>query len=110
MPEGQTLVVCERLALGAGPASAGARYNNIVARGWESKSVEAQIEAATGTVPHSQARLSRIEVAQLHQKENLKLSRKQVLQQLQANQNPRRRAMLEQALIDLDAKLAALGV
>jgi hypothetical protein len=70
--------------------------------------VEAQIEAATGTVPHPQAKLSRIEVAQLHRKENLVLSRKQVLQQLQISQDPRRRIMLESALADLDAKLASL--
>ncbi len=37
------------------------------------------------------------------------LSRKQVLQQLEMSADPRRRAMLETALADLDAKLAALG-
>jgi len=94
---------------GGREASAGSRYNCDVARGWESKSVEAQMEEAASSVPHPQARLSRNEVAQLHRKENLALSRKQVLQQLQVSEDPRRRAMLESALADLDAKLAALG-
>jgi len=67
------------------------------------------MEEAASSVPHPQARLSRNEVAQLHRKENLALSRKQVLQQLQVSEDPRRRAMLESALADLDAKLAALG-
>lgn len=95
--------------LGGREASARSRYNHDVARGWESKSVEAQIEEAGGRVPHPQAKLSRHEVAQLHLKENLTLSRKQVLQQLKVSEDPRRRAMLESALADLDARLAALG-
>jgi hypothetical protein len=71
--------------------------------------VEAQIEEAAGGVLRPQAKLSRNEAAQLHRKENLALSRKQVLQQLQISEDPRRRAMLEKALADLDAKLTALG-
>jgi hypothetical protein len=67
------------------------------------------MEEAAGRVPHLQAKLSRNEVAQLHRKENLILSRKQVLQQLRVSHDPRRRAMLQSALADLDAKLATLG-
>ena len=84
------------------------RYNHDVARGWESKSVEEQIEAAARSAPQPQARLSRTEMAKLHRRENLTLSRKQVLQQLRASHDSRHRAMLERALADLDSQLSTL--
>jgi hypothetical protein len=80
-----------------------------VARGWESKSVEAQQAEASDPSSKKRAKLSAAEAANLREKESLRLSRQRVVQQLQVSQNPRHRAALEQALADLDAKLAALG-
>jgi len=76
-----------------------------MARGWESKSVEAQqAEAGEKSVrPHPP--MSADEAAQWRQKESLRLSRQRVLHQLETSQNPRHRKLLEDALADLDEKL-----
>jgi hypothetical protein len=80
-----------------------------VARGWESKSVEAQqAEAGTQSNQQHSRKLSAAEAAALREKESLRLSRQRVVQQLQVSQNPRHREVLEQALADLEAKLSAL--
>jgi hypothetical protein len=81
-----------------------------MARGWESKAVEEQqAEASTTTSDPTRVRLTPEQVAKQTQEQGLLLSRKRVLQQLQAAQNPFHRKMLETALGDLDAKLARLG-
>lgn len=83
-----------------------------MARGWESKSVEAQQDEARGQSNHSTDKRSRkmtaAEATLLREKESLRLARQRVVQQLQASQNPRHRSLLERALADLDAKLKAL--
>jgi len=79
-----------------------------MARGWESKSVEAQMEAAAEITLPRKTPLSPEAVATLHRKDSLLLSRKHVLQQLQASHNPRHRQMLEQALADIDHQLEKL--
>jgi hypothetical protein len=79
-----------------------------VARGWESKSVEAQQAEASEAFTETKPRLGAKEIAVLHKKEGILLSRKRVLQQLQASQNPLHRKMLESALADLNAQLRAL--
>jgi hypothetical protein len=95
------------------PFSAPARhgvqnYNRHVARGWESKSVEAQ-QAEAGAQPGKRSkRMSASESALLRETESLRLCRQRVIQQMQVSQNPRHRAVLEQALADLDTKLKAL--
>jgi len=77
-----------------------------VARGWESKSVEAQqAEAAEGRSP-AKPRLTAAQVAKLRNKEGLLLSRSRVLQQLQTSHSPAHREMLEKTLIDLNARIA----
>jgi hypothetical protein len=81
-----------------------------VARGWESKSVEAQqTEASDQSNKKRPKKMSAAEAALLREKESLRLSRQRVLQQLQVSQNPRHRIVLEQALADLEARLKALG-
>lgn len=80
-----------------------------MARGWESKSVEAQQAEAQDDKPKSRAKLSPSEAARARQKENLYLSRQQILQQLQATQNPRHRELLRRALDDLEQKLTRFG-
>jgi hypothetical protein len=79
-----------------------------MARGWESKSVEAQIEAAAEITLPRKMSLSPEAVATLHRKDGLLLSRSHVRQQLQASHNPRHRQMLEQALADIDKQLEKL--
>jgi hypothetical protein len=76
-----------------------------MARGWESKSVESQIESAeTSNQESSHPESPDPERIRRHQA--LFLSRSRVLQQLEASQNPRHREMLNQALADLEARLA----
>ena len=78
-----------------------------MARGWESKSVESQIESA-GSHADRGERLTP-EQRQLRQKrESLELSRRRVLQELEATRSALRRASLEQALAFLDKELEAL--
>ena len=80
-----------------------------MARGWESKSVEAQqAEASQASSKIRSRKMSVTEAARLREKESLRLSCRRVLQQLQVSQNPRHRVALEQALSDLEAKLKAL--
>jgi hypothetical protein len=79
-----------------------------VARGWESKSVEEQqVEAASASNPEK-PRLTPDQIASQRQKQGLLLSRKRVLQQLEAAQNPRHRELLQNALAHLDARLARI--
>jgi hypothetical protein len=81
-----------------------------MARGWESKSVEAQQnEAADRNIPEK-PHLTREAAARLHEKESLRLSLHNVVQQLERSHNARHRAMLEQARADLERKIQELGV
>jgi len=79
-----------------------------VARGWESKAVEAQVEAANEEPADLKPRLDAQQLENQRKKTGLALARAQVLQQLEASSNPRHRQMLEAALADLDAKLGQL--
>lgn len=76
-----------------------------MARGWESKSVEAQqaerIEASSQRHPP----MSKEEAARWREWESLRLSRQTVLQQFEASTNPRHRKMLQDSLAALDEKL-----
>ena len=84
-------------------------YNEVMARGWESKSVEAQIESAAGkekiTPPPE---LTPDQIQRLREKENLELSRTRVRRELAASANPRYQKILGKALADLEARLARL--
>ena len=80
-------------------------YNLEVARGWESKSVEAQQAEASDKTVQTRPPMSADEAARWRQKESLRLSRQRVLRQLETSQNPRHRKLLEDALADLDEKL-----
>ncbi|MGA2346981.1 MAG: hypothetical protein ABSF93_13300 [Candidatus Sulfotelmatobacter sp.] len=76
-----------------------------MARGWESKSVEAQQAEASEKSSRRPAPMSAEEAARWREKESLRLSRQRVLQQLEATQNPRHRKLLEDTLADLEEKL-----
>lgn len=80
-----------------------------MARGWESKSVEAQqAEASQSKLPRKPP-LSPEQKRKLQKTEGLLLERKRVLQQLEGAVNDRYRTMLQGALADLDRKIAELG-
>jgi hypothetical protein len=76
-----------------------------MARGWESKSVEAQQAEASDKPAKPRPPMSADEAARWREKESLRLARQRVLQQLEASQNPRHRKLLEDALADLEEKL-----
>jgi hypothetical protein len=83
-------------------------YNPVMARGWESKSVEEQ-QSAASTQVESKQRLTPQQATQKQEREAIELSRRRVHQQLQAVQNPRHPQMLEIALAELNERLARLG-
>jgi type II secretory pathway component PulF len=81
-----------------------------MARGWESKSVEAQMETAqSNRKDPARKRMPPDVAAALRKKETLLLARTHLQQQLQASQHPRRREMLQNALADLEKQLADMG-
>lgn len=80
-----------------------------MARGWESKSVEQQQDEAASPTSQVRTVLTPEQLARQRQRQGLMLSRRHVLQQLEAAQNPRHREMLQSALADLEARLTRLG-
>ena len=84
-------------------------YNKNMARGWESKSVEAQIDMAqTARANAPMKTLSPEALDRIRRKESLSLSRTRVVREMEAAQNPRYRAVLGKALADLEAQLKIL--
>jgi hypothetical protein len=82
-----------------------------MARGWESKSVEAQIDMAESRSAVARAKvLSEETLDLLRKKESILMSRTRVVRDLENAQNPRYRAVLSKALADLDAQLSTLAV
>jgi len=83
-----------------------------MARGWESKSVEAQIDLAEDrnfrAIPVKIQDHSHVET--LRKKETVMLSRTRVVRELAAAQNPRYKAQLNKALEELETQLAAFAV
>jgi hypothetical protein len=84
-------------------------YNGMaMARGWESKSIELQQSEAPEREKKPAARLTPEQIAKAREREGLLLSRRRILQQLQVAQNARHHEMLQDALADLDVRLAKL--
>ncbi len=79
-----------------------------MARGWESKAVEAQIETAEATNASNKTRLTPEEREKSQRRESLLLSRNRVQKDLEQSSNPRYRKMLSDALAHLDGELAQL--
>ena len=79
-----------------------------MARGWESKSIEAQQEDAVSRQSSHKPRLTREEADQLREKESLQLSLRNVIEQLNNSQNSQHRAMLERAKSDLERRIEKL--
>ena len=82
-----------------------------MARGWESKSVEDQIESfASGRGSSSREHLTTEQIERQRQRDSLLLSRTRVLRDIEQSQNPRHLLILQDSLAYLDAKLAKLDV
>lgn len=82
-----------------------------MARGWESKSVEEQIDMSDPrrrkrSVPVKPQAIDAFDL--IRKRESLLLSRTRVVQEMNSAQNPRYRELLGKALADLDASLAKL--
>jgi len=81
-----------------------------MARGWESKDVESQVEArksmsaAAGKGPKSPE-----EIRREQERRDLQLSRTRIVNDLQAATHPNHRKSLEAALAHLDEKIAKLS-
>jgi len=80
-----------------------------MARGWESKSVEAQQDEAVARTSPQKPRLTPEAAVRLRQKENLRLALRSIVQQLERSREKRHRVMLEKARADLERKLQELG-
>ena len=80
-----------------------------MARGWESKSVEAQIDMAEAqrTVPAGEKYTPKT-LELIRKKETILLSRTRVVHEMESARNPRYKAVLNKALADLDAQLSTL--
>jgi hypothetical protein len=81
-----------------------------MARGWESKAVESQVqefESKENRAHKRQSTQAQVEIRR--QKEILLLSRARVEKQLQSIQDARYREQLSRALADLDAQLSKLN-
>ncbi len=83
-------------------------YNADMARGWESKAVEAQIESKSADfVSTSKPTRTPDQIHHLIEKRNLELARAKVQHELESSQNPRYSQMLTRALSELDAKISS---
>jgi hypothetical protein len=82
-----------------------------MAKGWESKAVEDQVQAANDSEQDTNTKRKQLTPEQMEahrRKEVLLLSRARVEKDLHASQNPRYREQLTRALADLDAQLSKL--
>ena len=80
-----------------------------MARGWESKSVEAQQEEAAGNHASEKPRLTREEADRLREREILQLALRNLVQQLERAHNSQHRQMLERAKVDLERRIEKLN-
>jgi polyribonucleotide nucleotidyltransferase len=79
-----------------------------MARGWESKSVEGQVEEFKAKADGKQKiKLTREEAETARQREVLGLARARIQSELQTTSNPRRREQLNRALEHIESQLAA---
>jgi hypothetical protein len=80
-----------------------------MARGWESKAVEGQVQEFESKESRANKRQLTQDQLEIRRKtELLLLSRARVEKELQSSQNPRYREQLNCALADLDAQLSKL--
>jgi hypothetical protein len=80
-----------------------------MARGWESKAVESQMESAQTEAKSSNHKPTVEQKMARRERDGLLLARSRVMQQLESSTNERYRQSLQQALSELDEKIAKLG-
>ncbi len=80
-----------------------------MARGWESKAVESQMESAQTESKSSDHGPTVEQKTARRERDGLLLARSRVMQQLESSANERYRQSLQQALSELDEKIAKLG-
>jgi hypothetical protein len=80
-----------------------------MARGWESKSVEAQIEESKFEPSRNEAAPSAEELQSRNKQTDLMLSRKRVLQQLEHSTSERYSELLRRTLADLDRQIEEIS-
>lgn len=79
-----------------------------MARGWESKSVEAQIEEKSTSSNQSPDKpASHAEIRRKSHRANLQLSRQRILRELENSTNERYSEMLRRSLAELDGQLGS---
>jgi hypothetical protein len=77
-----------------------------MARGWESKSVEAQMDAAEARrTAAQQVRISEEELRLQRERDSIELSKVRILRELEAAKYPRHREQLAAALAHLENQL-----
>jgi hypothetical protein len=79
-----------------------------MARGWESKSVESQVEDRENARKGSTRRLTAEEQARARERHNLALSLTALERELESTRAPARRSAIEQAIAQLRAALDQL--
>lgn len=85
-------------------------YNFLVARGWESKSVEEQISNRQAESESStQKKPSPLDIERNAKREGIRLARSRANMALQSAHDERYKALLERTLAHLDSELAKLG-
>jgi hypothetical protein len=84
-------------------------YNRAMARGWESKFVEAQQDEAARQTTSPQPHRARAETEYIRRKESLRLALQSVRQQLERSCDERHRRMLERAAADLEKQIEQLS-
>jgi hypothetical protein len=81
-----------------------------MARGWESKSVQSQMDAAENRRAAAQGIKQTAEELRLQrEKESIELSKVRVIRDLQMARHPRHRAQLQAALAHLEQQLEKLS-
>lgn len=81
-----------------------------MARGWESKDVEAQVESSQSPKGQSgRGQKSAEQVKREQERKHLELSRTRIVHDLESATHPNHRKSLEAALAHLDKKIAELN-
>lgn len=84
-------------------------YNECMARGWESKSIEDQIQAREDKKEtRMKPVLTEAETKRRGRREELTLSRTKILRDLEATQNERYKVLLNRTLTHIESELTKL--
>lgn len=84
--------------------------NIVMARGWESKDVESQVDLLEAKQEKSNSKAKSLEQQQREQeRRGLELSRTRIMNDLNSATHPQHRKSLEAALAHLDKKISEVG-